>query len=191
MTTALFYDFLSDDAVIAGNASGTALTVTKGDYVAFSGLWIIAANTGVAGYKTSGLGVALAQNPWFDELGVARANTALPVLVRGIVRVTGSSAVGTGEDITLGLAVKPTTTGSGIVGQTGATGMGAIWTTAAFVAASGATSVAAGACGGVARLVSVVSVGSTGQWDWHKLAKRIIDFINGLFPRIVPLYSNV
>ena len=100
-----------------------------------------------------------------DELGVARANTALPVLVRGIVRVTAGSGVGDGTDFVLGLPVRPTTTGSGIVGQTGATGIGAIWMTAAFVAASGATSVAAGAAGGVARLVNVVAGGSTGQWE--------------------------
>lgn len=172
MATALFNDFLNDDAIIAVNASGTALTITKGDYVAFSGIWAIAANTGVAGWKTSGLGVALGNNPWYDELGVPRVNTALPVLVRGIVRVTGTSAVGDGSDITLGIPVKPVTTGSGIVGLTGATGIGAIWTTAAFVAASGATSVAGGTNGGVGRLVNVAKVGSTGQWDVQLLAQR-------------------
>ena len=68
MATALFNNFLNDDAVIAVNASGTALTVTKGDYVAFSGLWAIAANTGVAGWKTSGVGIAMGNNPWWIKV---------------------------------------------------------------------------------------------------------------------------
>jgi hypothetical protein len=107
------------------------------------------------------------------ELGVARANSALPVLVRGVVRVTGSSAVGDGSDVTLGLPVKPTTTSSGIVGQTGATGISPIWTTAAFGAVSGSLSgVAVGSIGGVARLVKVVAGGSTGQWEIQLLPQR-------------------
>lgn len=31
MATGLFFDYLTDDAIIPVNASGTALTVTKGD----------------------------------------------------------------------------------------------------------------------------------------------------------------
>lgn len=175
MATALFNDYLNDDAIIAGNASGTALTITKGDYVAFSGLWVVAANTGVAGWKTSGIGVALGNNPWYDELGVARANTALPILVRGVIRVSGTSALGDGSDVTLGLPVKPVTTGSGIVGQTGATGMGAIWTTAAYIAVSGGTANAIGVVGGVGRIVNIFAAGSTGQWD-VQLAPQRPDF---------------
>jgi hypothetical protein len=166
MATALFPNFLYDDAQIAVNPSGTALTITKGDYVAFSGIWAIAANTGVAGWKTSGIGIALGNNPWYDELGSPRVNSALPLLVRGIVRVSGSSAVGDGSDVLCGLPVKPTTTSSGIVGQTGATGMSPILTTAAYGPVSGSLSgVAVGSVGGVARLVKVVAGGSTGQWE--------------------------
>lgn len=176
MATALFNDFLHDDAIIPVNASGTANIITKGDYVAFSGVYAVAANTGVAGWKASGIGIALANNPWYDELGVARVNSALPVLVRGVVRVSGTSAVGDGSDVLLGLPVRPTTTSSGIVGQTGATGIGPIWTTAAYVGASGATSVVPGAAGGVARLVRVVEAGSTGKWDILLMPQRP-DFI--------------
>lgn len=172
MATALFNDFLADDAVIPVNASGTALTITKGDYVAFSGVYAVAANTGVAGWKTSGIGIALGNNPWYDELGVARVNTALPVLVRGIVRVTATSGVGDGSDFLLGLPVKPTTTASGIVGQTGATGIASIWMTAAFASVSAGTSYVPGAQGGVARLVNVVKGGSTGQWDIMLMPQR-------------------
>jgi hypothetical protein len=168
MATALFNDFLNDDAIIAIDAGTTALVITKNDYVIFSGVYGIAGQTALAGALTSGVGVALGQNPWYDELGVARVNTALPVLTRGIVRVTATS----GAHSALGLPVYATTTGSGVVGQTGATGMGAIWMTAAFVAASGATSVAGGAAGGIARLVKIVSTGSTGQWEIQLLPPR-------------------
>lgn len=99
------------------------------------------------------------------ELGVARANTALPILRRGVVRVTATSGVGDGSDFVLGLPVVPRTTGSGIVGQTGATGIGPIWNTAAFASVSAGTSYVPGAQGGVATLINVVAGGSTGKWD--------------------------
>jgi hypothetical protein len=172
MATALFNNFLYDDAIIPINASGTALTITKGDYVIFSGVYGIAGQTALAGAKVSGVGIAMGNNPWYDELGVARANSALPVLVRGVVRVTATS----GAHSALGLPVFPTTTGSGIVGQTGATGMGAIWMTAAYANVSAGTSYVPGAQGGVAKLINIVSTGSTGQWDIMLFPQRP-DFI--------------
>lgn len=176
MATGQFNDFLNDDAVIPVNASGTALTITKGDWVAFSGIWAIAANTGIAYYKNSGVGIALANNPVYDSLGVPRVNTALPVLTRGIVRVTGMSAAGDGSDVTLGLPVKPITTGSGIVGQTGATGIGSRWATAPLVGVSAAIgALTATVPSGVATLVGIAAAGSTGQWD-IKLAPQRPDY---------------
>ncbi len=170
MATGLFNDFLYDDAVIPVNASSTALTITKGDWVAFSGIWAIAANTGIAYYKNSGVGIALANNPIYDELGIQQINTALPVLRRGIARVTGLSAVGDGSDILLGLPVKPITTGSGIVGQTGATGIAARWATAPL---QGISANPTGAlASGVAILINVAAVGSTGQWDIQLAPQR-------------------
>lgn len=163
MATALFAPFLAEDAIIYGDCSGTALTVTKGDWVIGSGQWVIAANSGNAGFKASGMGIALANNPYFDELGVARVQTALPILRHGIVRVSGMSASAVGSDAPVMAPVFPSTTSSGIVGQTGRTGIGPIWVTAALVNASGAT--AANRPSGVARLLSVVKFGSTGQWD--------------------------
>lgn len=170
MATGQFNDFLNDDNVFMGNASGTALTVTKGDWVAWSGIWIIAANTGISYYKVSGAGMALANNPQYDELGVPRPNTGLPVLRRGIVRVTGMSAVGDGSDILLGLPVKPITTGSGIVGQTGATGIGSRWATAPLQQISGNPTGALAS--GVGILVNIAAVGSTGQWDVQIVPQR-------------------
>jgi hypothetical protein len=172
MATGLFNNFLYDDAILPVNASGTTLIITKGDYVIFSGVYGIAGQTALAGAKTSGIGIALGNNPWYDELGVARTNSALPVLVRGIVRVTATS----GAHSALGLCVFPTTTSSGIVGQTGATGIGPIWQTAAFASLSAGTSYVPGAQGGVAKLVNIVSTGSTGQWDIMLMSQRP-DFI--------------
>lgn len=166
MTTALFRDFLYDDATIAVNASGTALTITKGDWVAYSGIWAIAANTGIAYYKASGVGIALENNPVYDELGVPRVNTSLTVLRRGVIRASaGESAAGDGSDYKFGVPVRPVTTGSGIVGQTAATGMGAMWQTAAFVGVSASVgALTALVPGGVGILVGIVG-GSTGKLD--------------------------
>ncbi len=163
MATGLFRDFLYDDAIIPVNASGTALTITKGDWVAFSGLWGIAANSGIAYYKVSGVGVALANNPWYDELGVPRPNSALPVLRRGVIRASAAvSAAGDGSDWTLGSPVFPATTASGIVGQTGRTGMGPAWMTAAL------QKISANPTGALASGVGVlvgIEGGSTGKVD--------------------------
>lgn len=161
MSEAIFAPFLSNDQVIYGNASGTALTITKGDWVCASGNYVLAANSGVAGYKVSGMGVALANNPWYDELGVPRVNTALPILRHGIIRATAQSAAL--AELPTMQPVFPSTTGSGIVGQTGATGIGVVWATAA---PRGISSNPTGAiAAGVARLLKVVSAGSTGQID--------------------------
>ena len=81
INTAIFNPFLYPDDVVYASASGVG-TATKGDWVAASGYWGFAANSGfiaTPAYKTSGLGVALDQNPFYDELGVARAQSALPI----------------------------------------------------------------------------------------------------------------
>lgn len=168
MATALFAPFLADDAIVYGDARVTGNTITKGDWVCASGsgsaIMIVAANSGLAEFKVSGVGIALQNNPWYDELGVARANTALAILRRGIVRVSGMSASSTSTHAPMMQPVFPSTTSSGIVGQTGATGVGPIWVTAALVNASGATG-ANSRPSGVAKIIKVVSYGSTGQWD--------------------------
>lgn len=73
MATAVFRNFLYDDQILYGNASGTTLVVTHGDWLAYSGLWVVAANTGVAGWKASGVGIALSNNPYYDKRLVAFA----------------------------------------------------------------------------------------------------------------------
>ena len=61
-------------------------------------------------------------------------------------------------------SVFPRTTGSGIVGQTGATGIGAIWCTAPALVGNSANPTGA-IQSGVAFLLKVIQDGATGQWD--------------------------
>ena len=163
INTAAFLGFMSDDSVIYGSASGGAIT-TRGDYVAASGYWVGGANTGWIGtpaFATSGMGIALDNNPWYDELGSARSQSALPIATRGIFRVTAMS--GASAEFPVMTPVVPRLTASGIVGQTGATGISGIWGTAPMqgISANPTGAIASG----VARLLKVISDGSTGQWD--------------------------
>lgn len=173
MATGLFRDYLSPDDVVTVNASGTGLTISKGDWVAYSGAYAIAANTGVASYKASGIGVALANNPTYDELGVIRVNTALPVATRGLFRVSGVySSPQDGTDITLGIPVCPASTSSGIVGQTGATGVGPCWLTAALVRIS--SNPTGALASGIGKLVAFYKAGdvSANEFDIQILPQR-------------------
>ena len=121
------------------------------------------------------MGIALANNPIYDELGVARVNTALPVLVRGFVRVSGAiSAAQDGTDLTLGMFMRPLTTASGIVGTTGNTGVGAIWDTAAMVRIS--SNPTGALASGVATLVKFEKAGDVS-------ANEVIIYVHGLGQR--------
>ena len=155
----------ADDSIVYGSGNGTVIT-TKGDWVQFSGGTLVGLNTqATPAYITSGVGVALANNPVYDELGRARNNSALPVLTHGVLRVSGGSAISiTGAPI-LGSDVYPATTASGIVGTTGATGLGAIWLTAAKVNISANPTGALAS--GVGKLINIFAVGdiTAAQWD--------------------------
>jgi hypothetical protein len=163
MASANLGPWLADDAIVYGSASGAAV-ITRGDWVSFSSYWLLATNSGTVGtphYKASGVGIALANQPWYDELGVARSQSALPVATRGIFRVTAMS--GDSASFPLWTPVFPSTTGSGIVGQTAATGIGSIWVTAPLVKISANPTGALAS--GIGRLLKIISDGSTGQWD--------------------------
>ena len=163
VNTAAFLGFEQDDAVIYGSASGVAVT-TRGDWVAASSWWVGGTNTGwvaTPAFKTSGMGIALDNSPFYDELGVARSNGALAIATRGIFRVTAMS--GDSASFPVMAPVVPRTSASGIVGQTGATGIAGIWGTAPM---QGISANPTGAlASGVGRLLKVISDGSTGQWD--------------------------
>jgi hypothetical protein len=140
MTNALVAPYLYADDIVPVSASGTS-TITKGDWVIASAQWAIAAHDATIGspaYKLSALGFAMQQNPTYDDQGVAVNNTGLQVATRGVFRVSGGNS-GTAYTIPVGSFCYPNTSASGIVGQTGATGVGPIWNTAAPVDGSGAT----------------------------------------------------
>jgi len=120
-----------DDRVIRVSASGLS-TANAGDWVAASGTYAFAADVGfiaTPSYKVSGLGIAMEYNPTFDPLGRGINNSGFTVLRRGVLRVTAGNS-GSARTIPIGSFCFPSSTGSGIVGQTGATGVGAIWVTA-------------------------------------------------------------
>jgi hypothetical protein len=142
--------------------------ITPGDFCIASGSVII--NELESGqYRYSGVGVALARNPWYDNLGVAHQNSAFPVGDNMVFRASAGDS-GTAGDIPVGSFATMTTTGSGIVGQTGKTGLGAIWTTAApavISTAAGATGKFAAVPFGVAQVVAHSKAGdaTAGQVD--------------------------
>ena len=153
------------DSILYGSGNGTTV-ITKGDWVQWSGGTLVGLNTQASpAYRLSGLGVALDHNPVYDELGRAINNSDLPVLTHGVLRVSGGSAASiTGAPI-LGAAVYPATTASGIVGQTGATGLGPIWLTAPRQSISANPTGALAS--GVGKLVNIFKVGdiTATQWD--------------------------
>jgi hypothetical protein len=165
MTSAEVAPYLYADFVKYYSASGV---ITPGDFLIASGSVVISDLTS-AQYRYSGVGVALARNPRYDNMGVAHQNPRLPVGDNIVFRVSAGDS-GTAGDIPVGSFATMTTTGSGIVGQTGATGVGAIWTTAApavISTAAGATGKFAAVPFGVAQVVSHVKGGdaTAGQVD--------------------------
>lgn len=124
---------VADGQYVVGNASGTALEVNPGDYVAWSGNYIIAVNDDVAWWKASGLGVALERNPARDWAGRQVVNSALLVARYGVFRVSASFS---GQPL-YGVLAFPDTTGSGVNAASGATGVGAKWGTGTPVSVSG------------------------------------------------------
>lgn len=113
-----------DISVFTASATGK---INQGDWLAFSGQYVFATNSGHSAYwKTSGAGVALDSNPSYDSFGNIVTASSLKILAMGEIRVSASfSGVPT-----LGLAVYPDATGSGVGAPTGLTGVGATWNTA-------------------------------------------------------------
>lgn len=143
------------------NASGTALEINPGDYVAWSGQYAVAVHDSVAYWKASGIGIALERNPVIDRAGRALVNSALLVGRVGTYRVSANFS---GQP-NLGVLAYPDMTGSGVNAPSGATGLGATWNTATPVSVSGGTGAAP--VNGVAQVVGWDNTGpaGTGQLD--------------------------
>lgn len=168
MAGASVLGWVYDDMLIQVNPRLTASIITKGDFVVASGSACIAGDSALGGthLRASGLGIAVGQNPTYDTLGVAKVNTGLTIATRGVIRVSAASASALG-DWPVGQPVFPSTTSSGIVGQTGATGVGPIWATAAPVTDTTGWSAARALFSGVGKVIAAVSVGveGAGQMD--------------------------
>lgn len=161
MANAFLEGMIADGSVINVSASGI---ITKGDWLAFSGQVAIACTdaTPVANiYLYSAAGVALVNNPSYDDQGVAYQASALPVARVALVRYSAANSATAGT-INIGGPVYPDLSASGIVGQTGRTGVGPIWATAAaavMTTAAGGTASVTLAPVGVGQLVRVVGQG--------------------------------
>ena len=120
-----------DDRFVQVSASG-ALSAMKGDWLMYSALWASPghdATIGSPAYKVSAAGLAITQNPTFDSQGNAITNSAMLALRRGIFRASAAIS-GTANTVPIGSHAYPDTTGTGVIGQTGNTGLGALWNTA-------------------------------------------------------------
>lgn len=132
-------------------ASGTG-TINVGDWLFYSGQFVLAGNSGLASTaytKTSGAGVALESNPVFDPYGRSLQNSGLKVLVEGHILVSA----GFSGQPALGVGAFPITTGSGAYGATGLTGLGATWQTAQVLNGSAMSGTANGQAFAVATVI--------------------------------------
>lgn len=148
----------------------TNTTAMRGDYLAFSGKSVIAVATALpaAAFQVySGIGIALANNPTYDEFGSASANGNMPVGTHrgGVFRVSAITG-----NYSAGQYCFPVEIGSGVVGQTGATGKAPLWSATAVP--SRLTGSAFLPNSAVGQIVRVVAAGATGQWDIILLSPR-------------------
>lgn len=148
-----------DDQIIYGIATGSTNIITKGDWVQWSGGFVVNWGTqATPAFRFSGIGIALDNNPIYDPLGRAVQNTALPILTHGVLRVSASAASLSGLPA-LGSPMTFLATASGIVGTTGATGQGAMWSAVLQI---GVTATATTVASGIAKLINIVKSGDSG-----------------------------
>lgn len=142
-------------------ASGTG-TINPGDWLAYSGQFVVATNSGHTAYwKTSGAGMALDPSPTYDRYGNSVLNSALRILVEGIAHVTANFS-GVPSN---GLGVYPVATGSGVFAPTGRSGLGATWQTAEVVFGSALSGTANGQQPAVATLVGSRNFSNAGTGE--------------------------
>lgn len=149
-----------------GSPSGN---VNVGDHLVYSGQYVAATYAGgLAYWKASAAGVAIEANSAIDQAGRVVLNTALKFVRQGVIR---ASAACSGA-VNLGVGAYPASTGSGVAGATGLTGVGATWQTSVKLPSSGST----GAGGsGVALVIGwdgSRAVAGTGQLDLLILPPR-------------------
>ena len=100
------------------------------------------------------------------------------VALPGVIRVSGGSATPITGVPVLGSVAYPATTASGIVGTTGATGLGGIWLTAPrMVISANPTGARASAVGKVINIAKIGDI-TAAQWDILFDARNLaIDYV--------------
>ena len=133
--------------------------INPGDWVAFSGQYVIATNQGnKTWWRHSGLGVAIEGSPGFDRYG--NVVTAESILVRKGGRFLVSAAF-SGRPA-LGIPIYPVATGSAVGFPTGISGMASTWQTASLQPGSGAVNRAPS---GVAMVVGARNFSNAGTGE--------------------------
>lgn len=116
------------ESMTFAQTSGTG-AINPGDWLMYSGQFVLAGNQGLAStayFKSSGAGVALDSNPRLTQAGRSVQNSALLYTPESLLWVSA----GFSGQPSLGLGAYPITSGSGVAGTTGLTGVGATWQTA-------------------------------------------------------------
>ena len=158
--------FKSDISLCTAQYTGT---ISVGDWLAYTGQFVVATNSGQTGYwKTSGAGIALESNPVYDRYGNSVQNTGGKILVEGVLRVSASYSGVT----PLGLGAYPDATGSAVGGVTGLTGLGATWNTAQVVNHSALSGTATVQAAPVATVIGATNFSNagTGELDIRLMA---------------------
>jgi hypothetical protein len=154
--------YKTDVSIITASATGV---INPGDWLMYSGQYVWPSYTALhasSGYfKSSGIGVALESNPVYDQYGNSVQNSALKVLVQGIIRVSASFS---GKPA-LGLAAYPDASGSAVGYPTGMTGVGATWNTAEPLTNSAMSGTANAQHPGVATVIGIANHANAGTGE--------------------------
>lgn len=151
-----------DISMAVNSATGT---INPGDWLFYSGQFVLAGYSGLAStayYKTSGAGVAMESNPVLDPAGRSIQNSAMKVLVEGILVVSANAS---GQPA-LGLGAFPVASGSGVAGTTGLTGLGATWQTAQVFNGSALSGTANGQAAAVATVIGFQNPSNAGTGEY-------------------------
>jgi hypothetical protein len=137
----------TDVSIATASATGQ---INVNDWLVYSGQFVMASNSGHTAYwKTSGAGVALESNPYYDQAGRIVTASGLKILAQGIIHASASFS-GTPA---LGYAAYPDATGSGVAAPTGLTGVGATWNTGEVFYGSALSGTANAQAPGVATVI--------------------------------------
>ena len=121
--------------LVSGKPSGT---INYGDFLRYSGEYVIATVMGGTSDRASAAGVALDASPVTDQYGVSVTKDTIPYARAGVFKFRAAFS---GRPA-LGIAARPNATGSAFRNVTGHTGAEPTWQTGTLGTFSGATAFA-------------------------------------------------